>query len=314
MVQVFIDGQEGTTGLQIRERLVERDDLALIEIDPALRKDPDARLSCMARADVTILCLPDAAAIEAVALGEKTTTRFIDASTAHRTDPAWVYGLPELGASQREAIHRATRVANPGCHATGFVTLAQPLLAEGVVRVDHAFAVTSITGYSGGGKKLIERYRTGDPVRLAPPRPYALSLHHKHLPEMTAVVGLTHPPLFMPVLGPFYQGMLVSVALEARSCERALDVGQLVALYRRYYQGERFVRVIEGNASDLLEEGCLSPLDCNGTNRLEIFVFGHERQAVVVARFDNLGKGASGAAVQNLNLMLGVDEDRGLVS
>jgi N-acetyl-gamma-glutamyl-phosphate reductase len=314
MVRVFIDGQEGTTGLEIHERLASRRDLELVAIEPELRKDNKARQSCIDAADVTVLCLPDAAAKEAVALATRSQARFIDASTAHRTAPGWVYGFPELEKGQRDAIRAARYVANPGCHATGFAVLARPLVDAGVITPDYPIFAQSITGYSGGGKKLIKSYREGEPEVVAPPRPYALGLAHKHLPEMQVVSGLDHAPLFVPVLGPFYRGMLVSIPLEVRSLRRKLGPVELHELYSQRYAGEQFVRVMPmGDPSSLDDGTMLSPLGCNGTNRLEIFVFGHARQALVVARLDNLGKGASGAAVQNLNLMIGAAEATGLV-
>lgn len=315
MVRVFIDGQEGTTGLEIHERLVDRRDLELVTIEPERRKDPDARRACIDVADVTILCLPDVAAKEAVALATRSNARFIDASTAHRTAPGWVYGFPELAPDQRDAIRSARYVANPGCHATGFAALARPLVDAGVITPDYPIAAQSITGYSGGGKKLIQSYREGNPEVVTPPRPYALALTHKHLPEMRVVSCLAHPPLFVPVLGNFYRGMLVSIPLEVRTLSRRLGAAQLHELYSTRYAGEQFVRVMPlGDAGQLDDGSMLSPLGCNDTNRLEIFVFGHAEQALVVARLDNLGKGASGAAVQNLNLMIGAAESTGLVA
>jgi N-acetyl-gamma-glutamyl-phosphate reductase len=320
MVRVFIDGQEGTTGLEIHERLVGRrrevgGDLELIEIASDLRKDPEARRACIDAADVTILCLPDAAAKESVALATRESSRFIDASTAHRVAPGWVYGMPELAPGQRDRIRNARYVANPGCHATGFAAVVRPLMDAGVVTPDYPIFAQSITGYSGGGKKLIASYREGKPEVVAPPRPYALGLTHKHLPEMRVVSGLDHNPLFVPVLGPFYRGMLVSVPLEVSSLKRRLGLAELHELYAQRYAGETFVKVMPLGDTSTLDDGTmLSPLGCNGTNRLEIFVFGHSEQALVTARLDNLGKGASGAAVQNLNLMIGVPESTGLIA
>ncbi|HEY5961607.1 MAG TPA: N-acetyl-gamma-glutamyl-phosphate reductase [Polyangiaceae bacterium] len=314
MVRVFIDGQEGTTGLEIQERLVGRRDLELINIDPERRKDAEARRACIDSADVTILCLPDAAAKESVALATRATARFIDASTAHRIAPNWVYGMAELAPGQRDQIRNARYVANPGCHATGFAAVVRPLMDAGVITPDYPIFAQSITGYSGGGKKLIASYREGKPEVVAPPRPYSLGLTHKHLPEMRVVSGLDHNPFFVPVLGPFYRGMLVSVPLEVASLKRRLGPAELHALYSQRYAGEVFVKVMPlGDTSSLDDGTMLSPLGCNGTNRMEIFVFGHADQALVVARLDNLGKGASGAAVQNLNLMSGVPETTGLV-
>lgn len=312
MTHVFIDGQEGTTGLEIQERLRSRTDITLVEIDPEFRKDAGARRACMARADITILCLPDKAAIEAVELGRDTHTRFIDASTAHRTHPEWVYGLPELGAAQRDRIRSATRVANPGCHATGFALVANPLVQAGLLPVSECLVVHSISGYSGGGKKLIEAYRTGNPDTLSPPRPYALGLTHKHLPEMQAVVGLQAPPLFVPVVGPFYRGMLVSLGLATSRLSRRAGIADIHAAYTAKYAGEHFIRVMPLDTAPYLEDNFLSPLGCNGTNRVDIFVFGNDQHVLAVGRLDNLGKGASGAAVQNLNLMVGAEEAAGL--
>ncbi|MGC4068123.1 MAG: N-acetyl-gamma-glutamyl-phosphate reductase [Polyangiaceae bacterium] len=315
MFRVFIDGQEGTTGLEIHERLVNRRDLEIVAIEPALRKDPEARRACIDSADVTILCLPDAASKEAVALATRESSRFIDASTAHRTAPSWVYGLPELAVGQRDAIRKARYVANPGCHATCFALLVRPLVDAAVFNPDYPVVAYSLTGYSGGGKKLIQTYREGDKDRLAASRPYALGLRHKHLPEMQAVCGLAHAPFFVPVLGPYYRGMLVSIPLELRTLNKPLSVEAIRDLYAKRYDGEPFVRVVAANDPAALEDGsCLSPLDCNGTNRVEILVYGNAEQVLVAARLDNLGKGASGAAVQNLNLMMGVDEKTGLVA
>jgi N-acetyl-gamma-glutamyl-phosphate reductase len=314
MVRVFIDGQEGTTGLEIHERLSGRRDLEIVSIDPARRKDPDARRDCIDSADVTILCLPDAASKEAVALATRAEARFIDASTAHRIAPGWIYGLPELAPGQRNAIQSGRFIANPGCHATGFALLVRPLIDETVIAPDYPVFAQSITGYSGGGKKLIQAYREGDVERTTPPRPYALGLAHKHLPEMQVVAGLDYPPLFVPILGRFYRGMVVSIPLEVRCLKRALGPSEVHALYAERYRGEPFVKVMPLECTASLDDGTmLNPLDCNGTNRLEIFVFGNERQVLVCARLDNLGKGASGAAVQNLNLMIGAEEATGLV-
>lgn len=315
MLRVFIDGQEGTTGLEIHERLSCRRDLEVVQIEADRRKDPEARRACIDAVDVTILCLPDAASKEAVALATNPRARFIDASTAHRTASGWVYGLPELTKGQRDAIRTARYVANPGCHATGFAVLVRPLVDAGVITPDYPVFAQSITGYSGGGKKLIQSYRDGDETRTTPPRPYALGLTHKHLPEMRVVSGLANPPFFVPVLGRFYRGMLVSVPLEVRALTRKLSPTEVHALYAERYAGEPFVKVMPLASAASLDDGTmLSPLDCNDTNRLEIFVFGHAGQVLVTARLDNLGKGASGAAVQNLNLMIGAEETTGLVA
>ena len=313
MQKVFIDGQEGTTGLKIRERLVGRTDFELIEIDPLKRKNEAARRECLSSADVAILCLPDQASRQAVELVREHSTRLIDASTAHRVAPGWAYGLPELSSTHREAICQARTVANPGCHATGFALGLYPLVKSGILGRDYPIFVNSLTGYSGGGKKVIAKVEGVGAASLWGMRPYALSLTHKHLPEMQHVVGLDYPPGFMPVLGPFYQGMIVSILLENRLLSRRVTARDLHEVLAKYYAGEHFVRVMPFESDDVLDEGYLSPLDCNETNRAEVFVFGHDSQALVAVRLDNLGKGASGAAIQSLNLMLDLPEATGLV-
>jgi len=313
MARLFIDGSEGTTGLEIHQRLAGRKDLEIIQIEPERRKDVETRRACYDRADLVILCLPDAAARQAAGWIDDGSTRIIDASSAHRTDPQWVYGLAELGPKQRELVRSARRVTNPGCHATGFVLATAPLIDAGIVDREASLFVSSITGFSGGGKKLIAAYQQGDPEALSAPRPYALSLKHKHLPEMKAVCGLAKTPLFVPVVGPFYRGMLVSVPLPAESLRRQGGRALIRQALADRYAEEPFVTVAPLDAEPYLDDGgYLSPLGCNGTNRVELFVFGNDEQVLVVARLDNLGKGASGAAVQNLNLMLGVEESRGL--
>jgi len=317
MHKIFIDGREGTTGLQIQERLAARPELELCELPANLRKDPAARKALINEVDFVITCLPDAAARESVSLLQNPRTRLIDPSSAHRVDPSFVYGFPELNAEQRARIRKASRVSVPGCHATGFVAALAPLLARGLVPKDYPTIAHSLTGYSGGGKKLIATYETASPndrEHLRGPRPYALTLRHKHLPEMQHVTGLSSPPFFEPVVGDFYKGMLVSVPLLTRLLPKQLSPKDVHEVLAAHYQGERFVVVQPLETEPLLEDGFLSPLACNDTNRLELFVFGHEQQILIVARLDNLGKGASGAAVQNLNLMLGVDEAQGISS
>ncbi len=312
--KIFIDGQEGTTGLKIRERLVGRTDFELLEIDPAKRKDEAARRDCLSSADIAILCLPDEAARQAVEFVNRGATRLIDASTAHRVAAGWVYGLPELSSSHREAIRAARYVANPGCHATAFALGLYPLISSGILGKDYPIFSNSLTGYSGGGKRVIAKVESVGPASLWGMRPYALNLKHKHLPEMQHVLGLDFPPGFMPVLGPFYQGMIVSTLLETRLLSRRVAASDLHEILTAYYAGERFVRVMPLDAATFLDEGYLSPLECNDTNRAEVFVFGHESQVLIAVRLDNLGKGASGAAVQSLNLMLDRPEEMGLIS
>jgi len=316
--KIFIDGRHGTTGLKIDACLSDRTDIEILSLPEAERKNPAARARCLNEADIVFLCLPDAAARESVALiqPDNTHTSVLDASTAHRTHPDWVYGLPELDGKQRERIKNARRVAVPGCHASGFILLMHPLIAAGLVPRDYSASVCSITGYSGGGKEMIASYENSTPLpdAMRSPRVYALGLTHKHLPEMRQMSGLIDPPLFTPVVGNFAQGMTVMLPLFPRRLPKPLSPADLQAFYLEYYAGEPFVRVMPANPLDagVLENGFLPATACNDTNRVEIFVFGHEAQILLAARFDNLGKGASGAAIQCMNLMLGLDETTGL--
>ncbi len=308
---VYVDGQEGTTGLRIHEVLAGRSDITLLKIDADKRKDTAERARLLNAADVAFLCLPDAAAREAVALVNNPRTCLIDASTAHRTAPGWVFGLPELAAGQREALRAAKRIANPGCHASSFILLLRPLVDAGLVPRSQVLSATSLTGYSGGGKKMIEQYQAQPlPAELAAPRPYGLGLAHKHLPEMAAHTGLTQPPIFLPVVGNFYKGLAVTVPLDLRGLGTSAEA--VHGALARHYEGERFVRVMPLRDAATLEHGFFDVQACNDSNRCEIFVFASDTQAVLIARLDNLGKGASGAAVQAMNVHLGVDEGLGL--
>ncbi|MDP1900104.1 MAG: N-acetyl-gamma-glutamyl-phosphate reductase [Rubrivivax sp.] len=307
---VFVDGQEGTTGLRIHEYLGKRPDIEVLRIAPERRKDAAERARLLNAADVAFLCLPDAAAREAAAWVTNPNTCLIDASTAHRTQASWAYGLPELAPGQREALHASKRIANPGCHATAFVLLMRPLVDAGLVPTGLQVSAMSITGYSGGGKKMIEQYQTAPEPALTSPRPYALSLAHKHLPEMAAHTGLRAPPIFMPVVGNFYKGLVVSVPLPLAELGTTAEAVQRV--FEARYGGERFIRVMPLRDPATLDEGAFDVQACNDTNRVDLFVFANETQALLMARLDNLGKGASGAAVQAMNLHLGVDEGLGL--
>ena len=314
MIRVFIDGEAGTTGLQIRDRLAGRADVQLVSIDPARRKDVAARAERLNSADAVILCLPDDAAREAVALIENPAVRVIDASTAHRTAAGWAYGFPELSPAHRAAVEGAARVSNPGCYPTGFLALVRPLVQAGIVPGDWPTSVNAVSGYSGGGKAMIAEFEDrGSPGHVETPfRLYGLHLAHKHVEEMRRHAGLAHDPLFAPAVGRFAQGMLVEVPLQLWALPGAPSVARVHAALADAYAGARFVEVAGLDEARALKT--LDPEALNGTNRLQLFVFGSEetRQARLVARLDNLGKGASGAAVQSLNLMFGVDEGAGL--
>lgn len=313
--KVFIDGRHGTTGLKIDERLQGRGDVEVMSIPDAQRKDAAVKARYVNEADVVFLCLPDAAAKETVALLDagNSRTRILDASTAHRTHPDWVYGLPELSAEQRARVRTAQKVAVPGCHASGFNLIMHPLVKSGVVAADYPATCHSVTGFSGGGKEMIADYAArGDEEQMKSPRQYALAQAHKHLPEMQAVSGLNYKPVFNPIVGPFAQGMVVTVPLHTRLLAGKPDAHEIRALFADWYANQHFVRVMPLDASAHLDNGFLPATACNDTNRAEIFVFGHAEQVVVCARFDNLGKGASGAALQCMNIMLGVDEATGL--
>ncbi|MDR1329136.1 MAG: N-acetyl-gamma-glutamyl-phosphate reductase [Oscillospiraceae bacterium] len=304
--KVYIDGAEGTTGLQIHSRLAGRGDIELLAIAEARRKDASERKKLINSADIVFLCLPDDAAREAVALVENENTRVIDASTAHRVAPGWDYGFPELSGAHRAAIAKSKRVTNPGCHATGFLAIVYPLVALGILPRDYPLTCFSLTGYSGGGKKMIAEYETAKTPDMSAPGIYALTQNHKHLPEMTHIAGLPAPPIFCPVVDDYYAGIAVTVPLHARLLRSAQSASELHAALAEYYAGARFISVAGEHSS---------PLHSNygvGTNNLEITVSGAEDRVTVTSRFDNLGKGASGAAVQNMNIMLGLDEGAGL--
>ena len=305
VAKLFIDGQEGTTGLAIHEHLVSRGDVELLEIDQAYRKDDEARRELFQEADLAVLCLPDEAAKTTLELAGD--TKLIDASTAHRVNPSWVYGLPELCTEQRDAIARARRVSNPGCYPTGFLLLIRPLIDAGVLSRDQLIKVNAVSGYSGGGKKLISKYEP-TPSEMYDTRPYGLGLRHKHLPEMQKYALLNQTPLFTPSVGPFRQGMLVQIPLGVHELETDSNGQDIAEIYSERYRDEQYVLSHEFNDESMLEENFLSATARVGTNFVDLFVFGNEEQLLLVARLDNLGKGASLAAVQNINLMLGIDE------
>jgi len=307
MTKIFIDGSAGTTGLRIYERLGQRTDVELISLSSELRKDTAARKNAIEASDITFLCLPDAAAIESAALCENPHTAIIDTSTAHRTNDAWTYGFPELP-GQKDRIAASKRIANPGCHASGFVALIAPLTASGILPKDALISAFSLTGYSGGGKKMIADYE--DPSKLdalQAPRTYGLSQLHKHLPEMVKVCGLTHKPIFSPVVSSYYSGMEVVISLFREQINGTPD--DIRELYRSVYTG-KLIRY----SGDANEDGFLSAQSMCGRDDMEIGVFGNDERITLVSRFDNLGKGASGAAIQNMNILLGLDETTGLVT
>jgi N-acetyl-gamma-glutamyl-phosphate reductase len=310
--RVFVDGHEGTTGLRIHEYLAQRKDIEVLRIDADKRKDAAVRAELLNAADVAFLCLPDAAAREAVSLVRNPQTCVIDASTAHRTEPGWVFGLPELAPGQRDKIRASKRIANPGCHASGFILLMRPLVDAGLVSVGLLATATSITGYSGGGKKMIEQYQAGNDPTLNSPRPYGLNLTHKHLPEMMTHSGLTTQPVFMPIVANFYKGLSVSVPLHQTQLSGTTSASQLNAAYAQRYAGEAFVRVHGLHDEASLTNGFFDVQGNNDTNRVDVFVFANQSRCLLMARLDNLGKGASGAAVQAMNVHLGLDEGLGL--
>jgi len=310
---VFVDGQHGTTGLKIRERLLARDDIELIEIPEHKRKDPRSRQKLINEADIVFLCLPDDAARESVAMITNPSVRVIDGSTAHRVAEGWVYGLPELKKGQRALIKKSRRVSVPGCHATGFVLMLYPLVTQGIIAPDYPVTCHAVAGYSGGGRAMIAEYEKPDaPEYIKDPRPYALALNHKHVPEMTRYAGLARPPVFAPTVVNVYAGEIISVPLVSDCLVKPLDAAAVREVLAEYYSGDRFVKVMPYPPDGFLKNGFLTFTDCNNTNDLEIFIFGNKERVLLSARYDNLGKGASGAAVQNMNLILGVDEGRGL--
>ena len=308
MYSVFIDGQAGTTGLQIHDRLKVLPDIRMVTIDETLRKDEAERRAKMNEADVVFLCLPDAAAIEAATLIDNKNTIVIDASTAHRVNPDWVYGLPELSPRHRTAIQNAKRIANPGCYATGFLAAVYPLIAQGLVSGDYPFTCHGLSGFSGAGKAVIAQYEAPDrPDGFSSPRLYALTLRHKHLNEMQAIAGIARPPIFNPYICDFYCGMTVSVPIWVDQMKMPCTPEQLIQALKAHYAGNRLIEVLPA-----MPDGFLPANQMANQNGLKLYVQGNDEQLTLTAAFDNLGKGASGAAIQNMNLALGLDEYQGL--
>ncbi len=311
--KIFIDGSEGTTGLRIYERFSVRDDVELIPIVPEKRKDVKERKRLINQADIVFLCLPDEAARESVSLVENENVRVIDTSTAHRTQEGWAYGFPELSTRHREKIRTGKRVAVPGCHATGFISLVYPLVSSGILPADYPLSAFSLTGYSGGGKKMIAEYEEKERAgELDAPREYALSQQHKHLKEMKEITGLSRQPLFSPIVADYYSGMVVSVPFYNEFLKEKNTPGKLQEFFAGFYEGQQFINVMPAGAEEVLHGKMLAGNGCTGFDGLKIYITGNEERTVLSAQFDNLGKGASGAAIQCLNVMLGCEEDRGL--
>ena len=310
MKTIFIDGQAGTTGLQIHERLVGRPGIQLLEIPYDDRKDQAIKKEYLNEADLVVLCLPDQASKESAAMVDNPNTKILDASTAFRVADTWAYGLPELSPAQRAKISTAQRVSNPGCYPTGFILTMHPLIQAGIIGRDYPATVHAISGYSGGGKKLIAAHEANmDPAWAT--RPYRLQLNHKHIPEMTKYTGLQYLPIFNPITGDYYNGMIVTVPLFSRLFHKPMSAAAVRDLLAETYANEANIQVMPYDDQAALDNGFMSATACNGSNRLDLFVFGNDDQIIVVTRYDNLGKGASGAAVQNMNLMLGFAEGLG---
>lgn len=311
--KVFIDGKAGTTGLKIFERLGKRDDLEILLIDEDKRKDNAERARLINSADFVFLCLPDAAAKEAVSLCTNPDVRIIDASTAHRTNPDWDYGFPELSEKHRENIRKSKRVANPGCYASGFISLVYPLVKAGVLPEDYPLTCHAVSGYSGAGNKMIAVMESDQKTKeMFSPRQYALGQCHKHLPEMQTVCGLKYKPMFNPIVDDYYNGMVVSVPLISRCLTKKYTPKDIHEIMAAHYAGQHFVKVMELGGTETLADGFIPANTLADTNNMQIFVCGNDDQILLLSRFDNLGKGASGAAVQSLNIMMGIDEATGL--
>ncbi len=313
-VKVYIDGQEGTTGLKILERFEGRNDIEIIRISEEKRKDSAERARLINSADYVFLCLPDEASREAVSFVDNDHVRIIDASTAHRTNPDWAYGFPELSAEHREKITKSNRVAVPGCYASGFASIVYPLVNNGIIPADFPVFAYATSGYSGAGKKAIAVYEGEDkPFEFNSPRQYALSQQHKHLPEMKAVSGLEYTPMFNPIICDYFSGMVVSVPIQTRMLANSVTAEQVHAMYEKHYAGSKMVEVMPLMSMEEQKSFFLASNTLSGVNKLQVFVFGNDEQILLCARLDNLGKGASGAAVQCLNIMMGIDETTGLV-
>ncbi len=312
-VKVYVDGQAGTTGLKIIDRLQSREDITLLKIAEEDRRNAQKRAEIMAESDFTFLCLPDDAAREAVVLAGD-NTRILDASTAHRTNPAWAYGFPELSKEFREKLVRSSKTAVPGCYASGFISMLYPMVHSGLLPADFPVFAYATSGYSGAGKNAIAQYESDEkPYEFGSPRQYALSQQHKHLPEMQLFSGLTHTPMFNPIICDYYSGMVVSVPIQTRMLDKKITLQQVNEMFMQHYQDAKLVEV-----NPLMEEAdqkafFLASNTLSGKNKLEIFTFGNDEQILLCARLDNLGKGASGAAVQCLNIMMGTDETKGLL-
>lgn len=312
-IKVFIDGKEGTTGLKIFERFANRSDLEILEISEEKRKDSVEKAKMINASDYTFLCLPDAAAVESAQLCTNPNTVIIDASTAHRTNPAWAYGFPELDKSFREKIATSKRIANPGCYASGSIAILYPLVQSGILPKDYPVVIHAVSGYSGAGKKAIAQYEAeGRDSGLDTPRLYALTQQHKHLPEIKIISGLDFEPVFNPYVCDYYQGMTVTVGLHARLLSKKVTAKDVWEMFSKHYEGCRFVKVAGFMGEGTLPEQFIPANTLANTNNMEIFVYGNDDRIMVTTRFDNLGKGASGAAVQCFNISMGIDEGSGL--
>lgn len=313
-VKIYIDGQEGTTGLKILERFENRNDVEILRISEEKRKDSAERAKFINMSDYTFLCLPDAASREAVSFVDNDHVRIIDASTAHRTNLAWAYGFPELSDEHREKIKTSNRVAVPGCYASGFASIVYPLVNNGIIPADFPVFAYATSGYSGAGKKAIAVYESDEkPYEYNSPRQYALSQEHKHLPEMQAVSGLKYKPMFNPIICDYYSGMVVSVPIQSRQLDKNITAERIHEMYSKHYENAKLVEVMPLMSAEEQKAFFLASNTLSGLNKMQVFVFGNDEQILLCSRLDNLGKGASGAAVQCLNIMMGIDETTGLI-